>query len=186
MQIFKKSAAIPAARACLVALIATATAGSPALGQNSGSWRCAADNGQYAENPQPLLTGVRTLSGRILFERGLSPDGQWDPIANIGFSTSGSGGNCNCAGVMARVHSSQPDIVTFYVVANGQEVGFAQGPVGRPLSFHLSIDDAGVLTASIGKTKPTLKSIRLNNPRHNALRMSCSTAVVTFLDLQTR
>lgn len=185
MRIVKMNAALAAVRPVLVALLAVASAGSPALGQNPGSWQCAADSGGYAENPQPISNGVRTLSGRILIERGLS-DGQWDPIAKIGFSTAGSGGNCRCMGVMARVHSSQPDIVTFYVVANGQEIGFAQGPVGRPLIFHLSIDNAGVLTASIGKTTPTVKSIKLNNPWHNTLHMSCSTAVVTFLDLQAR
>lgn len=186
MQIFKRNAAFAVLRGGLVALVAAATVGSPAFGQNSGSWQCAADNGQLMENPQPLSNGVRTVSGRILFERGLSPDGQWAPIAHIGFSTTGPGGSCGCAGLMARTYTSQPDIVKFYIVAEGQEVGFAQGPVGRPLTFHLSIDTAGVLTASVGKTNPTSKSIRLRNPQHNALRMSCSTAIVTFLDLQTR
>lgn len=186
MQIFKRNAAFAVVRGGLVALVAAATAGSPAFGQSSGSWQCAADNGQFMENPQPLSNGVRTISGRIMFERSLSPDGQWAPIANIGFSTTGPGGSCGCAGLMARTFTSQPDIVKFYLVAEGQELGIAQGPVGRPLTFHLSIDNDGVLTALIGKTSPTSKSIRLRNPQHNALRMSCSTAIVTFMDLQVR
>jgi hypothetical protein len=172
-----------AIRRGLIVITAAVSLGSPAAGQSGGAWQCAAESGHFAENPLPLSDEVRSLGGRILFERGL-PDERWDPVAKIGFSSNGPSSHCNCAGVLARVHRSQPDIVTFYVVADGQEIGFAQAPLGRPITFHLSISASGMLTASVGKTTPSVKTVRLRNPHHDTLLMSCSSGVVTFQDLQ--
>lgn len=149
------------------------------------NWDCDAANGRYVEKPLPLPNKIRTLSGQIQLDQGYS-DGQWDPVANIGFATGVEGlGACNCAGLLARVHQSQPNIVSYYVVGNGREYGIAQSELGRPISFNLTVNNLGLLTATMGKTNPAVKTVRLHSPRHDTLRMTCSTAKVRFIDIRS-
>ena len=171
--------------ACLAIVAAIALGSASADAQSGGSWDCDADNGRFAENPQPLSSGAHVLSGQIRFDAGHL--GQWGPVAHIGFAErTADGRNCDCAGLLAMIYSQQPDIVTFYIEANGQKVGIAQAPLGRPITFRLSLDGAGGFTAQVGKTTPQVKTFKLRKPQRNTLHMSCSSAAVSFLGMQVR
>ena len=171
--------------ACLAIVAAIALGNAPADAQSGDSWDCDADNGRFAENPQPLSSGAHVLSGQIRFDAGHL--GEWGPVAHIGFAErTADGRNCDCAGLLAMIYSQQPDIVTFFIEANGQKVGIAQAPLGRPITFRLSLDGAGGFTAQVGKTTPQVKSFKLRKPLRNTMHMSCSSAAVSFLGMQLR
>ena len=167
------------------ALVAAALFAGPAHAQSGASWLCDAENGRFSENPQSLGGGPHVLSGRVQFQAGHT-EGRWDPVAKIGFDNSATSSNCDCAGLLATIYPSRPDIVTLFVIANGQKVGVAQAPLGRAITFRLSLDGAGVFTARVGKTSPQVKTFKLRNPRLTTMHMSCSSAAVNFLEIEGR
>jgi hypothetical protein len=169
----------------LFTFVAAVIVGSPAFGQDQVTWECSAENGQYSENPQSISPSVHTLTGRIQFQSGQFGD-QWNPVAHIAFTDSSlpTNADCFCNGLRAEINPGEPDTVRFFMTFNGQSALIAQSPVGRPITFRLSIDDAGVLTVVIGKTHPTMKTARLIRPQRDTVHMSCSSGDVSFLDVQ--
>jgi hypothetical protein len=167
------------------AVFIIASFSSSAFAQTGGAFTCDASSGGDQEFEVPVSPHAHVISGRMLFE---SRDfgGSDIPSAHIAFADSGSPpdpGHCRCKGVRAQIFPSEPDTVKFYMVGNGHAVGMAQGPVGTPISFAFSIDNDGVMTASIGRTNPRSNSAKLSNPRRNRVHVTCSSARVQFLDL---
>ena len=180
LRVRRGSAAIRLALAGTVALAANC---SPALAQQA--WRCSAENGRYVENPRAISPRVSTISGRIQFNRG-DFSGTWNPVAHIAFTDSRlpQNGDCFCNGIRAEIYPDEPNIVKFFMIFNGAESGIAQAQVGIPITFRLSIDSQGEMTAVIGKTNPVAQTAGLAHPRRDRVQMSCSSGDVSFLNLQ--
>jgi hypothetical protein len=185
MRILSKRRGWTAARVALAASAGIATGCSPALAQDQESWRCSTDYGTYSQNALPIPRASHVLSGRILFHSGVVGE-QWEPDAHIAFTDSRNPApsGCFCNGIHAEIYSGQPDIVTFFMIYNGRSEGFAQAKVGIPITFRLSIDSQGIMTASVGKTNPISKSARLAHPQHDLAYMNCSSGDVSFLNLR--
>lgn len=181
MRISSKPGALSPIQLIFVAGLAVASS-SPAYA--GASWQCAAPNGSYDELPVPISPGVRTLSGRIQFNRGEHGE-RWNPKAVVAFTDSGNvaDSGCFCNGIRASIHPAEPNTVKFFVIANGREMGMAQGPVGVPISFRVSIDGQGMMTAVVGKSNPRVKTFKLAHPRRDTVHMSCSSGDVSFLNV---
>lgn len=184
MQIFGKGRGSAAIRLVLVGTLALATGCSPALAQQA--WRCSAENGRYVENPRRISPRISTLSGRIQFNRG-DFSGTWNPVAHIAFTDGRlpQNGDCFCNGIRAEIFPNDPNTVKFFMIFNGNESGIAQADIGKPITFRLSIDNQGEMTAVIGKTNPIAQTASLAHARRDTVQMSCSSGDVTFLNLQT-
>lgn len=176
-----RSTKVGGATIAMIALISCSTASA----QDQVTWRCNAENGVFSENPQQIPPRSKILSGRIQFNAGDFGE-TWNPVAHIAFADSKlpTHGDCFCNGIRASIHPAEPETVKFFMTYNGQSAGIAQGPVGVPITFRLSIDDQGVLTAVIGKTNPVTKSAKLFHPLRDTVQMSCSSGDVSFLDVQ--
>ena len=158
---------------------------STASAQDEASWQCSAENGVFSANPRQLASGSKTLNGRIQFNSAQFGD-TWNPVAHIAFVDSKlpSNGDCFCNGIRASIHPAEPETVKFFITYNGQSAGIAQAPVGVPITFQLSIDEQGFLTAVIGKTNPVTKSAKIVYPERDTLHMSCSSGDVSFLNVR--
>ena len=150
------------------------------------SWQCQAESGRYLPNRWPASPSIHTLSGRIQFNRGDFGGGDWNPIAHIAFTDSKlpSGRDCFCNGLRAEIFPSEPETVKFFMIFNGQESGIAQSPLGKPITFRLSVDDQGTMTAVVGKTNPVTQTAILAHPQRDTVHMSCSGADVSFRNLK--
>lgn len=187
MGVVQKRDVSRSAKMGLAAVVAAATACSSAFGRDQVSWQCDAENGRYSQNPQSISRGVHTLTGQIQFRSGQFGE-QWNPTAHIAFTDAASPTNadCFCNGIRASVYPSEPNTVKFFMTFNGQSTGIAQAPVGKPITFRLSIDDEGVLTTVIGKTNPVVQKAQLRYPQHDILHLSCSSGTVSFLNVQAQ
>jgi hypothetical protein len=168
-----------------VAALALFASSSPALAQDQETWRCSTDYGTYDSNSLEIPTGTHFLSGRILFHSG-QVGHEWEPGAHIAFTDSRNPApsGCFCNGIRAEIYAGQPNIVTFFMIHNGRSTGFAQAPVGIPITFRLTIDSQGVMTATIGKTRQISTSAQLVHPQHDTVFMDCSSGDVSFLNLR--
>ncbi len=172
-------------RLVMPAVFAIASFSSSAFAQAGGTFTCDASNGGEQEFEVPVSTHAHMISGRMLFESRDFGGGDI-PSAHIAFADSASPrdpGHCRCKGIRAQIFPGEPDTVKFYMVGNGHAVGMAQGPVGTPITFAFSIDGNGLMTASIGRTNPRSNSAKLTNPHRNRVHVTCSSALVQFLDL---
>ena len=163
-------------------------ASSTAIAQINGSWSCDASNGNFREFDTPISPRVQLVAGQMVFDsRDFS--GSEIPSAHIAFGDSSNApdqDHCNCNGIRAQIFPDEPDTVKFYMVRNGRAVGMAQGPVGTPITFAFMIDGNGIMTASIGRTNPMVKSTKLVSPKRNRVHVTCSNANVRFLSVRTR
>jgi hypothetical protein len=185
MRIRSRRVSSAAVRLAFVAGLCAAAGSSPAFAQDQETWRCSADNGRYDQYPEEVSPKVRFLTGRIQFNGGDYGE-HWNPTAHIAFTDSAlpMNGDCFCNGIRASMYRAQPGVVKFFLIANGRSVGIAQAPVGIPITFRLSIDSQGVMTAVIGKTSPRAQSAKLAHPRRDMVHMSCSSGDVSFLNVR--
>lgn len=169
----------------LVAVFAVASACSSAFGHGQVTWQCDVPNGSFVQNPQSISPKSQVLSGQIQFQRGQFGE-QWNPTAHVAFTDSNlpTNGDCFCNGIRASIYPAEPDTVKFFMIYNGQSEGIAQAPVGKPITFRMSIDDGGVLTVAIGKTNPAVKTAQLFHVERDTMQLSCSGGNVSFLDVQ--
>ena len=169
----------------LVAVFAVASACSSAFGQDHLTWRCDVPNGRFVQNPQSISPTSNALSGQIQFD-GSRFGEQWNPTAHVAFTDSKlpTNGDCFCNGIRASIYPSEPETVKFFMIYNGQSEGIAQAPVGKPITFRMSIDEGGVLTVAIGKTNPAVKTAQLFHVDRDTMQLSCSSGNVNFLNVQ--
>ena len=172
-------------RLALVAGAAAATSCSSAFAQDQETWRCKTDYGTYTRNELDVPRASHVLSGRIWFHSGTVGE-EWEPDAHIAFTDSKAPptSGCYCNGIRAEIYSGKPDTVIFFMIYNGQSQGFAQAKVGIPITFRLSIDSQGMMTASIGKTHPVSTSAQLVLPAHDKVFMDCSSGDVSFMNVR--
>ena len=185
MPVLSKWRARASIRSALIAIVASGIACSPAYAQDQETWRCSTEYGTHANSVLPIPGRTQILTGRILFHSG-EIGNEWEPAAHIAFTDSRfvASSGCFCNGIRAEIYSGKPDTVIFFMIYNGQSVGFAQAKVGIPITFRLSIDGQGVMTATIGKTHPISKSAQLVHPRRDRVYMDCSSGDVSFLNVQ--
>jgi hypothetical protein len=153
------------------------------------SWQCSTPNGKYRHNRMVIREGSTTLSGQINVTRA-DVSGDWAPKAVVAFTDASKlinfdgSGDCLCNGVRAMVYPQEPDVVRFFLIANGQEVGMAQGPVGTPITFKIDVDTQDLMTVTIGKTNPVVQRAQLAPALRNQVRMSCSSGDVSFMGVR--
>lgn len=172
-------------RMALAVFIIGASACSAACAPRPVTWQCETPNGRFVQNPQPIAPETKVLSGQIQFDNAKFGE-RWDPVAHVAFtdSTLPTEGDCFCNGIRASIYPGEPDTVKFFLIANGQSEGIAQGPVGKPITFRMSIDEGGLLTVAIGKTNPVEKTAQLLHPQRDTMQLSCSSATMRFLDVK--
>ena len=168
-------------------LVAAATALSAC--SSGTSWQCSVPNGKYRQFPVVIKNGAATLTGQIRFDRG-DFQGEWRPKAVAAFTDASNlinfdgTGDCYCNGVRAMVYPQEPDIVRFFLIANGQETGMAQGPIGTPITFRVEVDPQDLMRVTIGKTNPVVQTAQLAPAERNSVRLSCSSGDFTFMGVK--
>jgi hypothetical protein len=166
-------------------IVASACASAETIDQ--GTFRCNASNGHYDAKAFLIPSDTSSVSGEIsVHSADAGPE--WTSLAKILVHQHGahySDGDCSCDGIAINVFKN-PDHVDFYMTTNGQNVPIGRSPFDTPITFKISISPEGVMTVTIGKTNPNLKTIMLHHPEHNSLEMSCSGADVSFLGIATQ
>ena len=56
-------------------------------------------------------------------------------------------------------------------------------PFDTPITFQIAIDPKGLMTVTIGKTKPIAQTVMLRHPEHDTLELTCSGTDVSFLNV---
>ena len=153
------------------------------------NWQCSAPNSFYQQHRMVIREGRTTLSGQINVTRA-DLSGEWAPKAVVAFTDASQlinfdgSGDCLCNGVRAMIYAQEPEVVRFFLIANGREIGMAQGPVGTPISFRIAVDAKDLMTVTIGKTNPVVQSAQLVPAVRNQVRMTCSSGDVSFLNVR--
>ena len=157
--------------------------------ETATNWQCSAPQGKYRQYRMVISEGRTTLSGQINVTRADLP-GEWAPKAVVAFTDASrlinfdGTGDCLCNGVRAMVYAAEPDVVRFFLIANGREVGMAQGRLGTPISFKIEVDPQDLMTVTIGKTNPVVQSAQLAPAVRNQVRLSCSSGDVSFMGVR--
>ena len=166
-----------------------AAAGTLSACSAETNWQCSAANGFYKQHRMVISEGRTTISGKINVTRA-DLNGEWAPKAVVAFTDASQlinfdgSGDCLCNGVRAMVYAQEPDVVRFFMIANGREVGMAQGPVGTPISFNIAVDAQDLMTVTVGKTNPVVQRAQLAPATRNSVRMSCSSGDVSFMGVK--
>lgn len=169
-------------RLAVVGCLSLTASCSSAFSQDRETWRCDTPNGKYNVNEPPIGDKTTSVTGRILLHKAyFGPN--WASSAKIGFHDSKLvDGDCHCNGLEVEAFHD-PDSVEFYLLVDGKRTFVSSREYGIPITFKFSIDPNGIMTAEVGKEHVDTKSATLPRPARDSLRMSCSGADVSFLNI---
>jgi hypothetical protein len=173
--------------ACLAILGGVLMAGPSASAdvEDSETYRCNAPGGQSGGTVFPFPSTGMVISGRISVHSA-DIDTQWASVVHILAHQRGArnaDGDCGCNGIAVFAFKN-PDRIEFYTTVNNKQVSMQRAaPFDTPITFQIAIDPKGLMTVTIGKTKPIAQTVMLRHPEHDTLELTCSGTDVSFLNV---
>lgn len=153
--------------------------------RDSESYRCIAPGGRSNGTVFPFPKVGTAISGKISVHSA-DVGTEWASLVKILAHQRGANyadGDCGCNGIAVYAFKN-PDHIEFYTTANDKEVPLqGAAPFDTPISFQIAIDPKGVMTVTIGATRPIIQTVILRHPEHDTLELTCSGADVSFLNM---